>query len=98
MKEHIEIPVTREQILEIKNITASTRYEALDKVANILGAKIGYRGTWGGTTRKTIVIDNFTSADITYSKGKVVDLSYYDHHKKEEDYVFYKRIDIKNFV
>ena len=69
MYKEIEIPVTREQIIEIKNIKASTRYEALDKVAEILGAKIGYRKTWGGTTRKTIVIEGNTVDKINKIRG-----------------------------
>jgi hypothetical protein len=81
----LQIDVSHEQIDPIRNITASTRYEAMEQVAAILGKHTGTRGTWS-STRKTIIIDNVTTAEITFSKGKVKDLQYYDH---TDNYVMY---------
>lgn len=72
-----KINLTEEQAAALKGIQTKTRYEALDRVAEILGARFGQRRTWGGTTRKTIIIDADTTADITYSKGKVKYLEFY---------------------
>ena len=77
MGDRIDIILTAQQIEEIKNIKAATRYEAMDAVARILNARTGQRRTWGCTTRKNIIIDDHTHADITYSKGKVKELWYY---------------------
>lgn len=73
----LNINLTTEQVEALKAIQTKTRYEALDKVAEILGARFGQRRTWGGTTRKQIIIDANTTADITYSKGKVKYLEFY---------------------
>lgn len=90
MAERITITLTAEQMNAIKGIEAKTRYEALDKVAEILNARTGQRGTWS-SSRKTIIIDDHTHADITFSKGKVTKVEYYDNgHEK-----WYEPIDIK---
>lgn len=86
MNDRVDIVLTNWQIEAIEAIRATTRYEAMDKVAEILGAKLGQHRTWGCTTRKTIIIDKTTTADITFSKGRVKDLQYYS-----TDDVFYNR-------
>ena len=86
-----EINLTNEQVKEIQDITAKTRYEALDKVAKILNAKTAQRGTWA-SSRKTIVIDEHIHADITFSKGKVTKLEYYTNDER-----YFKPLDIKNY-
>ena len=79
MTSKIIITLTAQQIAAIKGIEAATRYEAMDAVARILNAKTGQRGTWA-SSRKTIIIDSNTHADITFSKGKVKQIYYYDNH------------------
>lgn len=91
--QRIDIILTAQQIEDIKNIKVATRYEAMDAVARILNAKTGQRTTWGCTTRKTIIIDNHTTADITFSKGKVKDIQYYD--RRRDDCVFYNPLKIQ---
>jgi nitric oxide synthase oxygenase domain/subunit len=71
------IEITDEQYMAIKNLTTATRYEALDAVANILGLRTAQKATWS-SSRKTIIYDANTIADITYRKGKVVSLEFYD--------------------
>ena len=88
----ITVNLTNEQMTSIKNIEAKTRYEAMDKVAKILNAKTGQRGTWS-STRKTIIIDKNTHADITFSKGKVTKVEYYDNEHEKS----YMPINIKNY-
>ena len=73
----MDINLTIEQVEALKAVQTKTRYEALDKVAEILGAKFGQHRTWGGTTRKTIIIDKNTTADISFSKGKIKQLEFY---------------------
>jgi hypothetical protein len=88
----VTVTLTNEQMTAIKNIEAKTRYEAMDKVAKILNAKAGQRGTWS-SSRKTIIIDENTHADITFSKGKVTKVQYYDNAYEKN----YMPIDIKNY-
>ena len=88
----VTVKLTNEQMTELKNIEAKTRYEAMDKVAKILNATTGYCSTWS-KTKKTIVIDENTHAEITFSKGKVTKIEYFDIGFKK----FYMPIDIKNY-
>ena len=89
----IIVKLTDEQMTAIKNVEAKTRYEAMDKVAKILNAKTAQRGTWS-STRKTIIIDENTHAEIKFSKGKVSNVEYYDNQYEKN----YMPIDIKNYT
>ena len=91
MMERKNINLTNEQIAAIQGISAKTRYDALEQVAKVLGVRTGQRATWA-SSRKTIIIDDTTHADITFSKGKVVRLEYYS----TED-IFYQPLDIKGW-
>lgn len=91
MMERIKINLTNEQIAAIQSISAKTRYDALEQVAKVLGVRTGQRATWA-SSRKTIIIDDKTHADISFSKGKVVTLEYYS----TED-IFYQPLDIKGW-
>lgn len=95
MTEKITITLTNEQMTAIKNIEATTRYEAMDKVAKILGAKTGQKATWA-SSRKTIVIDKETIAEIKFSKGKVLEVQYY--YKGNGEFKSYEPINIKNWT
>ena len=77
IRKNLTISITDEQYAAIKNLTAATRYEALEGVAKILGLRTGQKATWS-SSRKTIIYDANTIADITYRKGKVVSLEFYD--------------------
>lgn len=88
----VTVKLTNEQMTELKNIEAKTRYEAMDKVAKILNATTTQCGTWS-SSKKTIVIDENTHAEITFSKGKVTKIEYFDNELKK----FYMPIDIKNY-
>ena len=84
----LQINVSQEQIAAIGSITAPTRYEAMEQVAAILGKPTGQRGTWA-SSRKTIIINDVTTAEITFSKGKVKALQYFDH---PGNYVMYNTL------
>lgn len=84
----LQINVSQEQIDAIRNVTAHTRYEAMEQVAAILGKHTGQRGTWA-SSRKTIIIDDVTTAEITFSKDKVKALQYFDH---TDNYVMYNTL------
>lgn len=71
--------ITDEQLNEIKNIQATKRLEALYQVAEILNAPITETAMLGIVNScKKIYIDKTTIADITYSKGKVKELMFWD--------------------
>lgn len=86
----IEINLTNEQVSSLQSIEAKTRYEAMELVAKVLGVTTGQRGTWS-SSRKTIIIDDTTHADITFSKGKVTKIQYYDNNHEK----LYSPISIK---
>lgn len=85
MTDRIKVTLTNDQMRSIKNIEASTRYEAMDKVADILGVQIGYKNRWSRAHRE-IRWDERTHCDITFSKGKVTELLFFDdtHDKSYE--------------
>lgn len=71
--------VTDEQISKIKAVQASKRLEALYQVAEILNKPITETNMLGiVNSGKKIYIDKTTIADITYSKGKVKVLEFWD--------------------
>lgn len=88
------IEITDEQYASIKNLTAATRYEALDAVAKILGLRTAQRATWS-SSRKTIIYDANTIADITYRKGKVVSLEFYDKSGNPDVFINYNTYHFK---
>ena len=88
------IEITDEQYAAIKNLTAATRYEALDAVAKILGLRTAQRATWS-SSRKTIIYDNNTIASITYKKGKVVSLEFYDVSRNPDVFINYNTYHFK---
>ena len=74
-----DIVLTDSQLEAIKNIKATTRYEALEAVAQVLGIKVGRRNTWA-STRMTLINEELqVSVDISYSKklGIVKAIWYY---------------------
>lgn len=93
MNERITITLTDDQMKALKAIEVKTRYEALDKVAEVLGAKTAPKRTWA-SSRKTIIIDSETIADISFSKGKVKQVEFYSVGK---NFKFYNPIDVKNY-
>ena len=94
MNERITITLTDDQMKALKAIEVETRYEAMEEVAKILGAKTAQKRTWS-SSRKTIIIDKDTICEISFSKGKVLELQYY--YKGEEYYKGYNPIDVKNY-
>lgn len=85
------ITITDEQLDKIKNIQSSKRLEAMYEVAEILNRRIIDSGMLTIVhSGKKIYINNTTIADITYSKGKVKVLTFWDL----ENTVF-KQIDIQ---
>lgn len=80
--------LTNEQLKAIENIEAATRYEAMEKVAEILNIKTGYGRGWEKAV-KEIKVNEEIKADITYKKGKVVRISFYGIHNTSEVGIWY---------
>lgn len=92
MTDRIKITLTENQMDAIKNIEASTRYEAMDKVAEILGVHVGYKNRWSRAHRE-IRWNERTECSITFKKGKVTELHFFDDtHDKS-----YESINIKKW-
>ena len=87
-----DITLTDDQMNAIKSIEVDLRYDAMDKVAEILGVKVGYKTRWGRAHRE-IRIDEKTNCEITFRKGKVTELMFFD----DKHDVFYNTINIKKW-
>lgn len=87
-----EIVLTDDQMAAIKSIEVELRYDAMDKVAEILGMNVGYKTRWGRAHRE-IRLDEKTNCEITFRKGKVTELKFFDDRHD----VFYNTINVKNW-
>lgn len=81
--------LTNEQLKAIENIEAETRYEAMEKVAEILNIKTGYGRGWERAV-KELKVDEEISADITFQKGKVVRIVFRGIHNTSTVAVWYQ--------
>lgn len=79
-----QIPITEQQKQALQRVQVTTRYEALDRVANILGLRTIQRSTWA-TSRKGLMVNAYTTADISFSTktGKIKAIKYTDHRENE---------------
>jgi hypothetical protein len=78
------VPITQAQKEAIERIQVDTAYEAMERIANILGIRTVQKSTWA-SSRKTLLVNEYTEASITFSRktGKVKALSYTDHRDNE---------------
>lgn len=71
--------ITDDQVQQIKEIRAESRYDAIDQVAEILNTKTVQTAALAIVAAgKKIYINETTIGDITYSKGKVKTFELWD--------------------
>jgi hypothetical protein len=71
--------LTNEQVSKIKEINATSRDEALEQVAKIMNTKTIYTSILNfAKNTKEIYVDGTTLANISYSKGKVKRVDFYE--------------------
>lgn len=84
--------ITDDQVKQIKEIRAESRYDAIDQVAKILNTTTVQTAALAiMAAGKKIYINETTVGDITYSKGKVMTFELWD--MKSEKF-FYHEIKI----
>jgi hypothetical protein len=85
--------IADEQIKAIKEITAESRYDAIDMVAEILNTKTTQSACLAMVSAgKKVYINETTIGEIRYSKGKVKALELWDLKSEK---IFYHEIKIK---
>lgn len=85
--------ITDEQVKAIKEINAESRYDAIEKVAEILNTKTVQSACLGIVAAgKKVYINETTIGEIRYSKGKVKAFELWDLKSEK---IFYHEIKIK---